>query len=130
MADNEPITKLGASSSVTGWATLFNAFMDKRLWVNRTDVTATTYAVAEDGSDQLIYADGTSNVVSIELPASADVPGMVTIVYVKNATFAVTITLDGADTINQVAANPVPAVATARVLVSLGDGDWLMWSTP
>jgi len=130
MADSEPITKIAAQESITNWRTLTNLLIDGRLRANRTDVTATTHAVAVDGSDQIIYADGTANVVSIELPASVDVPGLCVIVYVKNATFAVTITLDGADTINQVAANPVPAVATGRVLFSLGDGDWLMWAIP
>jgi len=130
MADNEPITKVSAHEAITDWRTISNTTIDKRSWRNRTDVTAATHAVDETGLDQLIYVDATSNVVSIELPASADVDGMTLVVYVKDSSNTVTITRDGTDTINQVGSNPTPTAGTGRVLTSLGDGDWLMWSTP
>ena len=130
MADSEPIAKLGASASISTVRTLLNQLIDGRNTFNRTDVVDTDLTVGIDGNEGVIYVEAASATCDIDLPAGAGAPGLLVLVYVKDATFAVTIVRDGADTINGAAADPVPAVNTGRALISLGDGDWLMWSIP
>ena len=130
MADSEPLDKVGASGSISSFRTVINALVDGRNKFNRTDLVDGDITLGVTGIEGIVYAEGASATCDIDLPASADAPGLLVIVYVKDDSFAVTIVRDGADTINGAGADPTPAVNTGRVLISLGDGDWLMWSIP
>lgn len=130
MADSEPISKVSASASITGMVTIINSLIDGRNKFNRTDLVDGDITLGVTGSEGIIYAEGATATCDIDLPASADAPGLLVLVYVKDDTFAVTIVRDGADTINGAGADPTPAINTGRALISLGDGDWLMWSIP
>ena len=130
MADSEPLDKIGASASISAVRTVVNALVDGRNMFNRTDLVDSDLTLGITGSEGVVYVDAGSATCDVSLPASADAPGLLVLVYAKDASNTITIVRDGADTINGAGADPTLAVNTGKVLISMGDGDWLMWSIP
>lgn len=119
MAD--PIQTFLATDNGTTRLGKHNDNLQRRHWVDVVNATATTYTVTAD--NEWIDVDPTSNAVTLNLPAVADVDGMTLFVRAANVTNTITLDGSGAETINGAATKTI-GTAGRVVLLRATSGGW------
>jgi len=125
MPDNEPISKIATTASVSQIRDTANEHLDERHWWNRSTVTDTDYDVEVGQGDQFFKLVAATVAVNLNLPPSdAASDGMQIRYHCTDSTNTVTVVRDGTDTINGAGSNPTVTANNGGMLISLGDGDW------
>lgn len=118
MAD--PITTVTSALTGAELVTVLNDNSDRRRWTDYRTVTASSVTVV--ATDELILVDPTSNAVTLNLPAVADVDGMELVVIALNVAHTITLDGSGAETINGSATKTIGTSGRCVVLRATSSG--------